>query len=183
MNRLTAQPLPAKGPLGRSTTSLLRPPGAPPLRGGYMPGEVPQAGPQQPPPVPPSHDQIMDAIKQVHYLNDGLRALLNKPGGPTRSDVIDEAGHLISEGVMSSQAAAQELQSLPDDTAGITAWLQAHIMKSTVTRGRLFDMIGGGQQGGQGGPGGQGGQQQSPQPQGDPPSMQNALTAGMSQNG
>jgi hypothetical protein len=112
----------------------------------------------------------MDALKKVHYLNDGLRLLLNKEGGPSRSDVIDEAGHLIAEGVLSSQQAAQELQSLPTDNAQIKAWLQQHIVNSTITRGKLFDLLGA-----------QGAQQPSAaSPQ---PTMQNALTAGAPQGG
>lgn len=144
------------------------PPPPPPPQGPL--GAIPQGGGQQPPPAPPTHDEIVEAIQKTHYLNDGLRLLLNKPGGPSRSDVIDEAGHLISEGVMSPQAAAQELQSLPDDNGQIKTWLQNHIVNSTITRGKLLQMLAG-----------QGGQQQpSALPQAP---MQNALTAGMPQGG
>lgn len=111
----------------------------------------------------------MEAIEKTHYLNDGLRLLLNKPGGASRSDVIDEVGHLISEGILSSQAAAQEIQSLPDDNGQIKLWLQNHVVNSTIARGKLLQMLapGGGQRA---------------QPQATPP-MQNALTAGMPQGG
>jgi hypothetical protein len=83
--------------------------------------------------------------------------------------VIDEAGHLIAEGILTPQQAAQELQSLPTDNGQIKTWLQQHIVNSTITRGKLLEMLGG-----------QGGGAPSPAPQ---PAMQNALTAGMPQGG
>lgn len=129
-----------------------------------QPGANAQGGPPQ---APPTRDEIVEAIQKVHYLNDGLRLLLNKEGGPSRSDVIDEAGHLISEGVMSAQQAAQELQSLPTDNGQIKTWLQQHIVNSTITRGKLLQMLAG---------------QGAPQAAA-PPAMANALTAGAPQGG
>lgn len=125
MNKLTASPTfptPGQGPLGA------------PQPQGMPPGGAAQ-------PAPPTRDQIVEAIEKVHYLNDGLRLLLNKEGGASRSDVIDEAGHLIAEGILSPQQAAQELQSLPDDNGQIKAWLQNHIVNSTITRGKLLEML------------------------------------------
>jgi hypothetical protein len=65
VNALTAAPSapqPAQGPLGQPMQAM-----------------QPQGGP---PPSPPTRDQIVEGIEKAHYLNDGLRLLLNKEGGP-----------------------------------------------------------------------------------------------------
>lgn len=165
MNRLNptpAPPPPPQGPLGMAP------------QGGVSPQGNPTQSGAMPPQSPPTRDQIVEAIQKTHYINDGLRLLLNKEGGPSRSDVIDETGHLISEGILSPQQAAQELQSLPSDNGQIKIWLQQHIVNSTVARGKLLGMLapGGGQQGAM-----------PDSPQMAAPPMQNALTAGMPQGG
>lgn len=114
----------------------------PPPRGAG--GPTPQqamGAPQQPQQPPPTRDEIMEALHNTSYLVAGLKELFEKDGGASKSDVIKEAGHLISEGMMAPQQAAQELSSLPDGSAQIKGWLQNHIANANASIQKLTMML------------------------------------------
>lgn len=71
-----------------------------------------------------------NAIRRMTYVGNGLGSLLVKPGGATRSDVIDGLTDAVKSGVMTAGEAASFVPTIPENGPQLSQWLRSHYAAS-----------------------------------------------------
>lgn len=67
-----------------------------------------------------------NAIRRLTYVGNSTGALLAKPGGADRGDVIDELTDAVKDGVMTPSEAAAVVPTIPQNGPQLQQWLKMH---------------------------------------------------------
>lgn len=86
--------------------------------------------------------QLDLANKHLTSMGNYYSGLLAKQGPLTQKDVLDATGKMVSEGLVTPQMAAQELQNLPQDDAGIRNMLSQMMLRTMDGQAKIQAMYG-----------------------------------------